>query len=161
MLGADAARRACATSMVGTGNANFRFGSEPVSAPLTLFNGSTREGATSKLLFQAAPPAPFAPIVSAMKITPIPRGPYGLKAVLPIPPIDEGKGELTHFRLDIHRLFGYNGVKESYATARCANRSLAARMGLGFSGGSELTGTVRLPCTPGPSNAGDWAVPRR
>jgi hypothetical protein len=147
-LGANAGPGACSSSVVGTGVANFQASPESIRAPLVFFN-SAAPGRPGKLLVQADLPPPFGPIFSAMKIAPIRRGRYGMKAVLPIPAIDEGAVRLSEFKFHIHRLFSYEGRKESYAAARCPKGDLAARISIRFSDGTKLVDTLDLPCTPG------------
>ncbi len=147
-LGAEAARRTCAASMVGSGSAGFDLGSsEPVSVPLGFFNcGASTESPT--LLVQAALPPPDGPLVSAMRFELISHGRYSMKAVLPIPRIDEGRGRLASFTFRINRRFRFEGQRESYASARCIKGALSARLGVGFEGGTNLAGEMTLPCTP-------------
>jgi hypothetical protein len=85
-----------------------------------------------------------------MRITQISQGVYGLKAVLRIPAIDEGRDDLTAFRLDMHRRFRYQGMSESYATARCPTGSLGARISAEFSSTPKLISELDFPCTPTP-----------
>jgi hypothetical protein len=156
----SAARRACRTSIVGSGTADVEIASlepERISLPLTLFNGGVKDGITTLFIRSAiATPAPM-PIIATVKLSKIHKDRYGLQAVAKIPPIAGGSGSLLDFSLKIKRLFTHKSTQESYAMARCPDGHLDAEISTFFKNEAKIPGvaptttikgTVIRPCTP-------------
>lgn len=149
MLGVKSARRTCRKSIVGSGIAHVAIASSErgsLPLPLTFFNGGVR-GDTTILLIHSSVPAPSPqPIVAAMKLRRVNEGRYGLRAVVPIPPIAGGSGSVLDFSVKIKRLFTYEGARQSYAMARCPDGHLNARLATAFKDGTVMNGTLVRSC---------------
>jgi hypothetical protein len=148
-----AARRACASAIVGSGEGEVEVAfpeQRPFSAkgPVVLFNGGVH-GRTTLVFIHAyvAVPAPTA-IVATAKITRIHRGRFGLHIVAQIPKIAGGAGSVTKFQLSVGRKFTYKGKKESFLAASCPTGHYVTEGEVLFSDGTKLGLTHVLPCTP-------------
>ncbi len=146
----SAARRACGDSIVGSGIAHVAvpiISPEPISIPLTLFNGGARDG-TSTLFIQTylQEPTP-APLIAAVRIHRVERGIYGLRASVEIPSIANGTGSVLDYRFTIKRHIEHAGKESTYASARCSDRHLNARVESNFKDGTRITGTVIRTCS--------------
>lgn len=148
-----AARGACASAIIGSGEAEVEVAfpdQQPFSAtgPLVLFNGGVH-GRTTLVFVHAyvAVPAPTA-IVTTVRITRIDRDRFGHHFVARIPEITGGSGSATKFHLNIGRRFSYKGKRESFLVARCPTGHYVTQGELLFSDGTELGVSHALPCTP-------------
>jgi hypothetical protein len=153
-----AARRACRSAIVGRGMAYVQVqsaGSEPVAVPLTLFNGGTRSGKTTMLVYGSTPAqaTPVA-IVAPIEVEEEPHG--GLHAVAKIPPIANGTGSLLGFNLEIRRTFMRDGRERSYLAARCPDGVFKVQASAGFrnelhtpgvAATTTVKGAIAVPCT--------------
>jgi len=145
--GVRAARRACRDSIVGTGVAHIAIKyseQEPISLPLTLFNGGIKGAAT--ILFVQSSMA--APIVATIKLKEVDNGRYGMEAISTIPPIADGSGSILDFNFTIKRLVESKGARQPYATTRCFDSRLYAHLLSTFVDGTKLTGDLLRACTP-------------
>lgn len=148
-----AARRICDKAIVGTGDGTVEIAfpeQEPimVSSPLTMFNGGVGNGETTIYVHAfITVPVPAA-IVTTVRVTSIPRGPYGIHTVAKIPAIAGGAGSVTKFNLRIHRKFTYKGKKESYLTASCPTGRYLTKGHVLFDDDTLINFTHPLPCTP-------------
>ncbi len=148
-----AAKKACPDAIVGSGEGLVEVAfpeQAPFTAkgPIVLFNGGVHGGAT--LIFihtYVAVPAPTA-VIAKVKITRIHRGHFGMHTVTRVPEIAGGAGSVTKFKITINRTFTYKGKKESYLTASCPTGHYYAEGQVQFTGGTTLTITHVLPCTP-------------
>lgn len=148
-----AAKAACKNALIGQGlaeaNVEF-FESVPFDAkgPLLAFNGGQKGGKTLILIHvYANVPAPTA-FVTAVKISKISNGRYGLKFDSRIPVIAGGAGSLTKFSLNLHKMFTFKGERQSYLLAKCPLGRLFGEGVLTYADGTRLKGTAALPCIP-------------
>lgn len=148
-----AARSACASAIVGSGNGEVEVAfpeQAPFSAngPVVLFNGGVH-GRTTLVLLHAyvAVPAPTA-IVTRATITRIHRGRFGLHIEARIPRIAGGAGSITKFKLKVGRKFTYKGKNKSLLMATCPTGSWATKGNVLFDDGTELGLTHVFPCIP-------------
>jgi hypothetical protein len=142
-------RGVCGKSIIGTGQAHVEMNSsqQPISVPLTIFNGGVREGTTTLFIQAAIPRASPELVVATVKVSKSHQCGYGLQAVSTIPLI-VNEGILLNFNLRIHRLFRYQGIQQSYALASCPNRKLNASVRATFGNGVVVSGELSRPCTP-------------
>jgi hypothetical protein len=145
----SAARRACRDSIVGGGIARVAVpttSDTPISIPLTLFNGSTR-GSSSTLFIQSylQKPTP-APLIAAVRIHRVEKGIFGLQASAEIPSIANGTGSILDYSLTIKRNIEYAGKGHAYASARCSDGDLHARVESVFTD-TTIAGTVVRTCS--------------
>src|SRR5262249_36631836 len=124
----DAARKACASSIVGLGSSSAQIvfpdqGPIPVTSPITIFNGP-RIGGNPSVIVHAyiTVPAPTTFVIPA----PIVRtgGRYRYEVTSNIPPIAGGYGSLTHVDFNVHKTWRSRGKRVSYASARCTDGRL-------------------------------------
>ncbi|HVY96120.1 MAG TPA: hypothetical protein VHA54_04070 [Solirubrobacterales bacterium] len=150
-LGTAGARRACRRAIVGSGRAEVAIGTAGTEAlDLTLFNGGRHAGAPTVLVHAASADA-LAPahLVIPVKLERQSSGPYGWEATVPVPAIPGAeRATLLRFELDVKRLFSHHGSRHSYLTAQCPRGSLQMALGVQFSDGTRLLGTVVRPCRP-------------
>jgi hypothetical protein len=148
-----AARKACRSSLVGTGKTKVRVAlaeSRPFTAsgPLLLFNGGVRRGVTTMYIHAYVSVPVATAVVSVVRIHRIRKGPYGTRAVATIPKIVGGAGSVVDFSFDVHRIFRQAGRRQSYLLARCANGRFRARAKLAAIGGEVIGGSILRPCRP-------------
>lgn len=138
----------CANAGVGTGVAQLEISSsqQPISVPLTLFNGGVKDGVTTLFIRSSTSVATSTPIVATVRMSKAHENGYGLQAVSTIPSMAD-EGAVLSFSLKIHRLFGFAGVKQSYAMASCHNGKLNAKIDATFSNGVGVSGDLSKPCT--------------
>lgn len=142
------ARRACPGSIVGTGFARVvvpSAGQEPISIPLTLINGGSRDRVTT-LFVQSYLPAPAGPLIATVRFYPIDSGRFGLRATAEIPKIANGTGSILDFRLTIERRIEHAGEDHAYALARCFDRRLIASFKSTFRDGTQLAASAVQSC---------------
>ena len=158
-----AARRACGSAIVGTGQgtAEIAFPEQKpifVDSPVTLFNGGISGGTTT--LFGHAfitVPAPVA-VVTVIKLRDVNAGRYGIRGVAKIPVIAGGSGSVTDIDFTIKRFFRYKGERKSYDLTKCPDGRLNLKgVGVfkdevrdGIEDGEKTAIPVSLivPCTP-------------
>lgn len=143
-------RRACRSSIVGRGTALVGIPSaEPVPLDLTVFNGGVRGGATT--LFIRASGALSTPSPVLVTVRPIGpgAGPYGLRAVAEIPPLDLS-GSLIDFELVVGRRFADRGVARSYLSASCPDGALQIGAREDFRDGTILAAAAVRSCAAAP-----------
>jgi hypothetical protein len=146
-----AAAKACPGAIVGKGVTEVEVSfpeQTPFSAtgPLVVFNGGVDGGVTTVFIHAyVSVPAPTA-IVVALKIAKEHKGPFGLHTVAEVPVIAGGAGSVTHFELDIHRLFAYKGRKQSFLEAKCADGHFLAATTFKFRDGSQISGGIVRTC---------------
>lgn len=125
------AARACESTIVGGGNAEFEiaFPEQPPMTergPVTIYNGELEDG-VRKLYVYAYVHVPVpAAIVSTIEIKRIHEGRYGSQAVIKVPVIAGGSGSLIDFDLHLKRLFKLGDVRRNVVTARCPKGQLDA-----------------------------------
>ncbi len=148
----DEARNLCPRAIVGTGHVGALItveGAPPiaVSSPLTLFNGPPQEGHPT-VIFHARTTVPA---IQTFVIT-IPiekrRGDFRYRATVNVPPIAGGRGSLTHLDVKIGKRYSFQGVKRSYASARCRDGILRTHGRFTFTDGVIIDGSVEKACTP-------------
>jgi hypothetical protein len=147
------ARKACPKAIVGHGSAEaeVEFPEQaPFKAkgPLVFFNGGTKGGKTTLFIHYYAPvPAPTA-LITIIKISKVRHGRYGVKTVSKLPRIAGGYGSILRFDFTVDRKFKYKGKKKSYASAKCPDGHLNARVAKAtFADGTKAAGTVIRRCT--------------
>jgi hypothetical protein len=147
------ARSACASAMVGSGEAEVEVAfpeQNPFSSKgkVLLFNGGVHGNTTTVLLHAyVAIPAPTAIVVTA-RVTRIHRGRFGLHILAQIPKIAGGSGSVTNFHLTVGRRFSYKGRRESLLTAGCPTGNYVTEGEVLFSGGTEVGVHHVFPCIP-------------
>jgi hypothetical protein len=146
-------QRDCKDALVGTGEAAFEL-AFPESAPfiatskLLAFNAGTSGGKTTIFIHAYLSSPVSAAVVTTVKISKIPNGRYGTKAIATIPKIAGGYGSPLSFSLKVGRKFTYKGKRQSYLLAKCPDGHLQAK-GIGvFSGNLRLAGSLVRACTP-------------
>ena len=152
------ARRLCAGAIVGEGRVEAVVetsdGPAPASSPLTLFNGPPQEGNPTVILH--ARTGAGNDQILAMTV-PIERRPGGFRyrATLTFPPIDGGRGSISHVEVKVGRHFSAGGQKRSYISARCSDGVLRTHGRFRFADGTIVDGSVEkalysYTCAPGP-----------
>jgi hypothetical protein len=147
------AKKACPNAIVGEGKTDveIEFAEQPpivAHSKLIAFNGGVKGGTTTIFIHAfLTVPVPAA-VVTTVKITKVHNGRYGLKSVASVPVIAGGAGSPINFSLKLHRDFTYKGKKQSYFLAKCPDGHLNAKGSGVFSDGTQLVGSVTLPCTP-------------
>jgi hypothetical protein len=150
----EGAEAACATAIVGDGSATVEIafpGAAPVLAQsrLLAFNGGT-VGSTTTLLLHAylTVPAPQA-IVVPVALTRLPKGEYGLRALVTIPRIAAGAGSLAAVDLSLRKQVATTGGgKHGYLLARCSDGNFIFEPEVEFEDGSGARGLLAIGCTP-------------
>jgi hypothetical protein len=148
-----AAEKACPTALIGTGKTEVQIQfpeSKPISttSKLLVFNGGTA-GGTTTLFIHAYITAPVSSaIVTTVKISKHPNGPYGLKAVATIPTIAGGSGSVTSFALKINKGIKINGKTYNPLTAKCTDGKLQVHAEAKFADGTNATTEIVRACTP-------------
>ena len=147
------AKAACKASLIGEGNTSVEV-AFPEQRPfiakskLLAFNGGVKGGTTTVFLHAYLSSPVSAAVVTAVKVSKVHNGRYGLKTVATVPKIAGGYGSPISFNLKVGRTFTYKGKKQSYLLAKCPDGHLNAK-GYGvFSDGSRLAGSLVRSCTP-------------
>ncbi len=146
------AEAACREAIVGRGETSaevsFPEGRRiPLRSRMLVFNGGERGGVTT-LYIQGYFGSPVAAaFVVPVKISRLPRGPYGLRSVAQVPKIAGGAGSVTSFSIEIDRKYSHRGRPRSVVTATC-DGVLGARGVAVFADGMRVEGNVFRPCTP-------------
>jgi hypothetical protein len=147
------AKAACKNALIGEGNTSVEV-EFPEQNPfiakskLLAFNGGVKGGKTTVYLHAYLSSPVSAAVVTAVKVSKVHNGRYGLKTVAMVPKIAGGYGSPISFNLKVSRAFTYKGKKQSYLLAKCPDGHLQAK-GVGvFSDGSRLAGTLVRSCTP-------------
>jgi hypothetical protein len=65
-----------------------------------------------------------------------------------LPPIANGSGSATYFKIDIGRKYTYKGKERSYIEASCPTGTYFTKGEIRFAGGAVLRTYHGLPCTP-------------
>lgn len=150
-----AARRACAGAIVGNGIAHVQRSGSVDSVPLTLFNGGTRSGTTTVLVYGSMRTQSPAAIVVPVEVEP--HAGSGLHAVAKIPSIAGGAGSILDFSFEIRRSFMRQGEQQSYLSARCPDGAFELKTRAifrnelhtaGIAPTTTLQGLMTLPCIP-------------
>lgn len=146
------AEAACRKAIVGRGETraevSFPEGRRiPLRSPLLVVNGGKHGGVTTFYVqgYFGSPVA--AGFVVPVKISRLPRGPYGLRSVAQVPKIAGGSGSVTSFSVEIDRKYTHRGRARSVVTATC-DGVLGARGEAVFADGMRIEGNVFRPCTP-------------
>jgi hypothetical protein len=149
----EKARAVCKDALIGEGNTSVEVEfaeSRPfiATSKLLAFNGGVKGGTTTVFLHAYLSSPVSAAVVTAVKVSKIHNGRYGLKTVARIPKIAGGSGSPISFSLKVGRTFTYKGKKQSYLLAKCPDGHLDAK-GVGtFSDGTRLAGSLVRACTP-------------
>lgn len=148
------AEKACPKAIVGKGTTEVKVEfpeQKPFNArgPLVFFNGGQKGGKIILFIHAyVAVPAPTA-LITSIQITKVRNGRYGVKTVSKIPVIAGGSGSVISFSFTVNRRFNYKGKQQSYASAKCPDGHINARISKSvFSDGTNATGTVVRTCTP-------------
>jgi hypothetical protein len=148
----EAARAACANSIVGTGHVGALIAAEngsrlEASSPLTIFNGPRDGGGhpTAILHTRLATPAPQTLVLTV----PIEKrgGEYRYRATIDVPAIAGGRGSLVHVDATVGRRYRFRGSPRSYVSARCSDGVLQTHGRFEFADGSLVDGSVQRGCT--------------
>lgn len=144
-----AARKACRSSIIGTGfsDAKVTFPDQgPIDAPsaITLFNGAP-VGGRPQIIIHAylTIPAPTTFIVPGV-LRKIAGGKQQI--TFQVPPIAGGYGTLTHFDTTIGRKFKRGKAKESYANAKCTTGAITLDGDFSYEDGTALHTTFSAHC---------------
>lgn len=147
------AKSACGSALVGTGrvSAEIAFPEQApfnASGPLLIFNGAPK-GGKPVLIFHvhANVPAPTTFVTSGTISKS--SGKYGTSTEIAIPTIVGGQGSLTSFQATINKTWTYKGEKKSLLLASCPTGHLYAHGEFSFADGTEISGDIERPCTPG------------
>ncbi len=149
----DKAKAICKASLIGEGTTTVEIAFPeqkpfPIKSKLLAFNGGVSGGKTTVFLHAYLSSPVSAAVVTAVKVTKIHKGRYGLKTVASVPKIAGGYGSPVSFSLRVGRNFTYKGKKQSYLLAKCPDGHLNAK-GMGvFSDGTKLFGSLIRSCTP-------------
>jgi hypothetical protein len=152
----DNARKACKAAIVGTGTTDVEvsFAEQspiPIHSQLTAFNGPGGGKGKATILIHAFLTSPIsAALVTTVKVSKHPSGPYGTRSIASIPKIAGGSGSVTAFSLTFpKKLFAYNGKKHGYLLAKCPNGSFVAQAEAKFSNGTKIgPAKITRACTP-------------
>lgn len=149
----EKAKAACKDALIGEGKTDVEV-EFPEQRPfvakskLLAFNGGVKGGKTTVFLHAYLTAPVSAAVVTAVKVSKISNGRYGLKTVATVPKIAGGYGSPISFSLTVKRSFTYKGKKQSYLLAKCPDGHLNAK-GVGiFSDGTRLAGSLIRSCTP-------------
>ena len=113
-----------------------------------LFNGGTKGGKTTLYIHAyVAVPAPTA-VIATVVISRVHQGRFGIRALATLPPIANGAGSATSFRISIGRKYTYKAQKRSYLEASCPTGTYFTKGEIRFAGGAVLKTLHGLPCTP-------------
>jgi hypothetical protein len=139
------AEKKCGKAKIGQGTTDVQveFAEQkpiPLKSKLLVFNGGVSGGTTTLLIHAYLSSPVSAAIVTTVKVSKHPSGPYGLKSVATIPKIAGGAGSVTNFTLAI--------TKKGYLTAKCTDGNIVARGEAIFANGTKAKGSVVRPCTP-------------
>lgn len=147
-----AAKKACASSLVGTGQAGaeIEFPEQPpffAKAPMLIFNGPPHDG-NPVFIFQvyAFVPAPTT-FVTTAEISKA-SGLYGTHVQIKIPSIVAGQGSLSFAELSIHKVWREGGKKQTLLYGTCPTGHFFVRGNLLFRNGFKMSGKVVRSCTP-------------
>jgi hypothetical protein len=147
------AKKVCGDALVGQGRVSAEIAlpeQAPFSAsgPLLIFNGAPK-GSKQVLIFHvyAHVPAPTTFVTTA--VISKTSGKYGTSALIEIPSIVSGQGSLTAFEGSLQKSWTYKGKKQSLLLASCPTGTLYAHGDFSFADGTEASGDVVRPCTPG------------
>lgn len=145
----NAARKACRSSIIGTGFANAKVtfpDQAPIDAPapVTLFNGAP-VGGNPQIIIHAytTVPAPTTFIVPGV-LRKIGGGKQTI--TFQVPPIAGGYGTLVHFNTTIGRKFKRKGVRHSYANAKCAKGAITLEGDFAYEDGTANHTTFSAKC---------------
>ncbi|HWA53989.1 MAG TPA: hypothetical protein VG816_07440 [Solirubrobacterales bacterium] len=149
----EVARAACKEALIGEGNTSVEveFPEQPpfvAKSKLLAFNGGVSGGKTTVFLHAYLSSPVSAAVVTAVKVSKVHNGRYGLKTVATVPKIAGGYGSPISFDLRVGRTFTYKGKKQSYLLAKCPDGHLNAKGYGKFSDGSRLAGSLVRSCTP-------------
>ena len=118
-----------------------------VSSPITVFNGPVEQGNPIAIgHVHIDYPGPTTYLLPGV-IHKVNHGRYGYKLVIDFPKLVNGYGSPTYGRLTINRKWKYGRKTLSYASARCADGRLQARVQAAFEDGTFLQGTAFKHCT--------------
>ncbi len=143
------ARRLCAGAIVGTGRVEavveLADGPVPAGSPLTLFNGPPQNGDPTVILH-----ARIGADQTMAMVVPIERrrGEFRYRATLVFPPIDGGRGSISHVEVEVGRRFSSGGRERSYVSAHCSDGVLRTHGRFRFADGTIVDGSVEKACTP-------------
>lgn len=146
------ALKACTPALVGEGKTNVEVAYSEQSpllpwSRLLAFYGGVR-GGKETIYIHAYLVAPVsAPVVMTARVSKIPKGRFGTKLAISIPPIAKGSGFVKEFQLELFRRFAYRHKKQSFLKARCFDGKLQVRATWSLSEGSPVAGIFLLPCT--------------
>ena len=147
------AKNVCPNAIVGSGVGDVEVAfpeQTPFSAegPIVLFNGGTKRGKTTLYIHAyVAVPAPTA-VIATVTISDVHQGRFGIRALATLPPIANGAGSATYFRINIGRKYTYKSQKRSYLEASCPTGTYFTKGEIRFVGGAVLNTVHGLPCTP-------------
>jgi hypothetical protein len=148
----DQVRAKCRSSIVAEGTIMFLLAYPentpiPVKSDLTLLMGKTRGGITTTYLHAYLPiPRPTA-VVAKAELKKIRDSRYGTRAIISIPKLASGYGEVTSFQLTIPRHTLATGEPHSTASLRCKHGNVRIRMTSVYESGARTTRKVARPCT--------------
>jgi hypothetical protein len=160
----DEVRRMCRAAIVGSGTAQIALALPPyapitVKVKLLLINGGIDDATTTLYAYALVPiPAPRG-VAATVRIGREPKGQFGWRVEIEIPPIAGGAGSLRAFKLNVKRSFVRAGTKTSFLSARCPRGKLEVGMpravfhneaGVPGEAQTVLTGRLLVPCTPRP-----------
>ena len=148
-----AAEKACPTAIIGSGTTDGEIAfpeQKPIStsSKLIVFNGGTSGGKTTLYIHAYITVPTPAAIVTTVKISKHPNGPYGLKSVATIPKIAGGSGSVTSFSLKINKGIKVNGKTYNPLTAKCTDGKLQVKAEGKFSDGTVAKTEFVRACTP-------------
>ena len=148
-----AAEAACPTAIIGSGETDVEISFPeqnpiPAHSKLLVFNGGTSGGKTTLYIHAYITVPTPAAIVTTVKISKHPNGPYGLKSVATIPKIAGGSGSVTDFSLKINKGIKIKGKTYNPLTAKCTDGKLQVHAEAKFADGTKATTEIVRACTP-------------
>ncbi len=145
------ARQACAGAIVGTGRVeaviDLAGGPAPAGSPLTIFNGPPQNGEPTVVLHARSGVGNAQTLAILVPIERRP-GEFRYRATIAFPPIEGGRGSITHVEVEVGRRFSAGGVRRSYVSARCSDGILRTHGRFRFAEGTIVDGSVEKACTP-------------
>ena len=149
------ARNRCSGALVGSGQLKAAvplagLGRVGMTSPLTIFNGTRRDGDPTAVLHARAPFPISETYVIVAPIERVGKGIYGYRTEFDIPPIAGGVGSLTRIEAKVGRSYLAGGTERSYVSARCSDYILQTRGYFSFADGNVIYGSVFKACSPLP-----------
>lgn len=148
----EGAEAACPAAIVGAGTATIEIASAdgpPAAAQsrVLAFNGGTAGRVTTVFLHAYLSSPVSEAIVVPVTLTKLPKGGYGMRALVTVPKIAAGAGSLVGLDLAFRKqVAAAGGGKHGYLLAKCSDGNFVFEPGVEFEGGAFARGTLVSGC---------------